>query len=46
MTKEARMTNPEINADRMNSAFGFGHSFVIRASAFVIWAVSIGDFFN
>jgi len=36
MTKEARMTNPEFNGDRIHSAFGFRHSFVIRASAFVI----------
>ena len=36
MTKEARMTNAEIFAHRIHSAFGFRHSFVIRASSFVI----------
>jgi len=36
MTKEARVTKPEINAHRIHSAFGFRHSFVIRASSFVI----------
>jgi hypothetical protein len=36
MTKEARMTNPEFKADGIYSTFGFRHSFVIRASAFVI----------
>jgi len=36
MTKEARMSNPEINADHIHSVFGFRHSFVIRASSFVI----------
>jgi len=43
MTKEARMTNSEFNADGINSAFGFRHSFVIRASAFVICVSGCGS---
>ena len=36
MTKEARMSNPKIGSDCIHSSFGFRHSFVIRASSFVI----------
>src|SRR5262245_1263395 len=38
MTKEARMTKSESN--QVNSSFGFRHSFVIRASSFVITRAS------